>query len=152
MAARAVYEGSATAAVREEMGKAIKTSFREIVRERVRSRLSNALDSEHVEEDIEEDGDGIETTQEEVEGFLTVKAIVRSVVDSKRVHIRDAKSYCAILLDDNNRRPLARLHFNGKKKLVGLFDGDKEDRVPIEQLDDIYHLSERITATARKYD
>ncbi len=59
-------------------------------------------------------GDLVETTEEEIEGFYIVKAIVRSAVKADRVVMRDAKSYCAILLDDNNRRPLIRLHFNSK--------------------------------------
>ena len=46
----------------------------------------------------------------------------------------------AILLDDNNRKPIARLHFNSKKqKYLGVFDTDKkETRFPIESLDEIY--------------
>jgi hypothetical protein len=38
---------------------------------------------------------------------------------------RDAKSYMAVLLDDNNRKPIARLYFNRKQKYIGIFDVDK---------------------------
>ena len=65
----------------------------------------------------------IETTLEELEGYQIVKAIACSEVKPQRVAQRDAKSYFAVLLDNNNRKPIARLWFNGKKqKYLGLFD------------------------------
>jgi hypothetical protein len=64
---------------------------------------------------------------------------------------RDAKSYCAILIDNNNRKPLARLHFNRSVKYVGFFDGEIEERVIVDSLDRIYDSSERLRATAKKY-
>lgn len=42
-----------------------------------------------------------------------------------RVVQRDAKSYFAVLLDDNNRKPIARLHFNRGQKYLGVFDATK---------------------------
>ena len=45
------------------------------------------------------------TTDDEVEGYNIVKAICREVVDVKRIAIRDTKSYCGILLDNNNASP-----------------------------------------------
>jgi predicted type IV restriction endonuclease len=95
----------------------------------------------------------IETTQEEIEGFHIVKAIVRAVVKAERVTIRDAKSYCAVLLDDNNRKPLIRFHFNSKSvKYISLFDSDKNgEKVKIESLDDIYASADRLRATAAAY-
>ena len=98
------------------------------------------------------DGDDIITTDEEIEGFHIIKAISRSAVDGKRIFSRDAKSYFAILLDDNNRKPIARLHFNGKKKHISLFEADKSEiRYEITDLDDIYKYSEQILATLRAY-
>ncbi|CAA7612508.1 hypothetical protein [Magnetospirillum sp. SS-4] len=67
--------------------------------------------------------------------------------------MRDAKSYCAILLDDNNRRPICRLHLNRGVKYLGLFDADKnEERVRIESLDDIFAHADRLKVTAAIYD
>ena len=54
--------------------------------------------------------------------------------------MRDVKSYCGILLDNNNRQPICRFHFNyATQKYIGLFDENKnEERVPIDDLDDIF--------------
>jgi hypothetical protein len=65
--------------------------------------------------------------------------------------MRDAKSYCAILLDDNNRKPIARLHFNRAKKYIGLFSGKQEEGVAIGSLEDIYGYAERLHETVRAY-
>ncbi len=155
MIARNVYDGQLRANVREMLTGVVRTAFREVIMDAVKSRLSSALaDTEEVLEEIEEpkaDQEEIVTTDEEREGFMIIRAIVRDTVAAKRVFIRDAKSYCAVLLDDNNRKPLARLHLNRSVKYLGLFDGDSEEKVVIENLDQIYDHSERLRATASKY-
>jgi hypothetical protein len=66
--------------------------------------------------------------------------------------MRDSKSYCAILLDDNNRKPICRLHLNRGIKYIGLFDAERnEERVRIETLDDIFTHADRLKATASSY-
>jgi hypothetical protein len=147
--------GKFTASVREQFTPLVKSAFREIVRESVKSMLSNALDTtDRLREPAESvfvDEEEIVTTDEEREGFMIVRAIVREVIKADRVVIRDQKSYCGILIDNNNRKPLARLHFNRPTKYVGLFDGDKEDRIKIDSLDHIYDLTDRLRTTARFY-
>jgi predicted type IV restriction endonuclease len=150
-----VYEGKLTAQVREMLTGVVKAAFREVILDSVKSRLSTALaDTEQTSQVVETlpvDEEDVVTTEEEREGFMVVKAIAREVISANRVFIRDAKSYCAVLVDNNNRRPLARLHFNRSVKYLGLFDGEIEERVMIESLDHIYDHSERIRATAKKY-
>ncbi|UKK95006.1 type I restriction enzyme HsdR N-terminal domain-containing protein [Brucella pseudogrignonensis] len=149
-----VYEGRFTAPVKEMLTGVTKSAFRDVIMDAVKNRLSNALaDTEQVVEQIDEPTEEPEivTTEEEIEGFMIVRAICREVVAAKRIAMRDAKSYCAVLLDDNNRKPLVRLHFNRATKYVGIFDGDAEDRVIIESLDQIYEYADRIKEAAKKY-
>jgi hypothetical protein len=92
------------------------------------------------------------TTEEEREGYLIIRAIVRDIIKPARVTMRDQKSYCAILIDDNNRRPLARLWFNRSVKYLGLFNEAKEEeKVRVDTLDEMYDHAERIRLTARFY-
>ena len=66
--------------------------------------------------------------------------------------MRDAKSYCAILFDDNNRKPLCRLFFNNaEKKQIVLFDGPQEEKFAIDKVSELYNYRERILATVKKY-
>lgn len=149
-----VYDGRSSPAVRDLIGTATKEAFREIIREKVRARLNTALEEPDQETPTPEpsSSEEIVTTEDEIEGHIIVKSLLRGEVDSERVAIRDARSYCAILLDNNNRKPLARLHFNRSQYYVGLFDGGAEDRVAIDSLDDMLDFKERLIATAKKYE
>lgn len=74
-----------------------------------------------------------------------VRAIGARKVDPKRIVMRDAKSYCAILLDDNNRKSIARLHFNSAtSRHFGTFAGKDETRHAVEAPLDIYQHEEAI--------
>jgi len=167
-----VYEGAFTQRVREQFTGLVEKASRQFLSDRVNDRLKAALggqsaieatpgydpsgESENVAEiSIEnaEKKDGIETTLEELEGFHIVRAIACSEVPPTRIAQRDTKTYFGVLLDDNNRRPIARLWFNTSQKYIGLFDAEKnETRHPIETIDEIYKYAEHIRATVHFYD
>jgi len=105
-----------------------------------------------ISQETETGNNGIETTGEEIDGYNIVKAILREIVDVGRVAMRDKKSYCGILLDDNNRKPICRLYFNSRNKYIGLFSDGSEEKVSIESLDDIFQHSDRIQSIISKYD
>ena len=89
------------------------------------------------------------TTYDELEGYHIVRSMLRDVVSPKRVFIRDAQSYCAILLDNNNRKTICRLRFNNPSKLsLGLFNEKREEeRVFLDAVDDIHNYGERLKAS-----
>ena len=93
------------------------------------------------------------TTQEEIDSYLIVKAILRPVVDVNRVFYRDTKRYFSIILDDNNRKLICRLYFNAKSiKYIALMDEDKnETRYEIKDLNDIYDFTDQLRKTAQLY-
>jgi hypothetical protein len=153
-----VYDGHLTKRVRDEFRDIVANAFKESIREMVNKRLASALDatSESVTpETVGAGGDADEekpvTTEDEIEAFHIVKSIVRTVVKADRVVMRDAKSYCAILLDDNNRKPITRLHFNRSQRYMSLFSKKQEERVPIAELEDIYEYAGRLQDTVREY-
>lgn len=159
-----VYDGRLTQQVIEQFTKIVKDARTQFINERINERLKTALSAnqgegsgeERLEE--EENGedtsarDGIETTQEELDGFNVVKAILREVVDVARVTMRDTKSYCGILLDDNNRKPICRLRFNHAQKYLGLFTNKVEEKVELDCVDDIFKHSERLKAVIGEYE
>lgn len=157
-----VYDGAITARVREQfqplLNKAIAQYTGDLVNDRLKSAITgvgvsaplviNTMPAEAAsdEEGAASDEDlKIVTTPEEMEGFFIVKSIVRTVVDSNRIGHRDTQSYFGILLDDNNRKPVCRLHFNRSQKYIGILDQDKkETRHAISSLDEIYGLSDAL--------
>ena len=111
--------------------------------------------------EVTENGDGpsdpdIVTTDEELEGFNIVRAIAVSDVAPERIHYRDGKAYFAILLDNNNRKPIIRLHLNGKSvKFVTTFEQGKDNGVrhDIASVVDIYTVaSDHIRSAIRRYE
>jgi hypothetical protein len=68
--------------------------------------------------------------------------------------MRDAQSYCAVLLDDNNRKPICRLRFNNLSKLrIGIFNDNKEEEIlDLASLDDIFNLEAKLKKTVNFYE
>ncbi|WP_166844294.1 type I restriction endonuclease [Isoptericola sp. BMS4] len=164
-----VYDGSFTQRVREQFRVLVSKATKQFLADQVNDRLKAALGGQSysdaaaapvsaataAEESVdsaEGDDKGIETTLEEIEGYQIVRAIACSEVPPVRIVHRDTKSYMGVLLDDNNRKPIVRLHFNTGQKYLGLFDEQKnETRVPIDSLDQIYEHAERIRKTVHHY-
>jgi hypothetical protein len=153
--AKQVYPSIITAKVLELFTVLTKKSAQQYISDLITDRLQTALnkedqaakDQEVKPSEVEEkDSDNkIITTEEELEGFMIVKTILRQKVDVKRIAYRDAQSYFAILLDDNNRKPICRLYFNGSKKyFVVLDENKKEIRTEIQTLDDIFSFSDKL--------
>lgn len=146
-----------TPQVRDQFTFITRRAFEQMLNERINDRLKGAMTQEappQVEKAadgavVPTDESGIVTTPEEVEGFHIVRSILRGVVGTQRVVMRDALSYCAILLDDNNRKPICRLRFNNTEKLaIGLFNEKKEEeRFSLSHLDSLYDHAEKLRAT-----
>jgi len=142
----------------------VMDSFRELTKTAVNGHMAAAVDKRlrsalvaNERGNTEEQGsadeidgdDGIVTTAEELQGLYMVKAILRDLVQPTRVIPRDVRSYFGILLDDNNRKPICRLWFNGSKKYVGVFDNDKvETRIPINGPDALFEHADAIRKSA----
>lgn len=157
-----VYSGKFTQQVREQFTVLVRRAFNQLVAERINDRLKAAMarTPEVAEETaaqqapaVSDQSDDIATTSDELEAFFIVRAILRELVPAKRVVMRDAKSYCAVLFDDNNRKPICRFYFNSPKKLsVGFFDSERnEERVLIKDLDDIFKHVDKLHAVTQLY-
>lgn len=154
-----VYSGNMIASVREQFRNLVQKAFRDFVRDEVKSRLRVALANNDVviEDEVAEeevvDEDGIDTTEDELQAYYIVRAVLSKSVSPSRIAIRDTKSYCGVLLDDNNRKPICRLHFNGGQKYIGVFDASKnQTRHAIESLDEIHKYETDLLAIVDAYD
>jgi hypothetical protein len=157
-----VYNGKLTKIVIDQFTPIVKKALNQSLREMVNERITKALHTdqedpmetvEAAEVDPSEEvlKNGIMTTEEEQEAFHIIKAIVREMVDVKRVTMRDTKSYCGVLLDDNNRKPICRFHFNTIQKYIGIITQKKEERIPIDGVDDIFKHADSLKATVAEY-
>ncbi|MES2131628.1 MAG: type I restriction endonuclease [Bacteroidota bacterium] len=160
--AKQVYPGMITAKVLEQFTNFTKKSIQQNISDLITDRLKTALtkedevskEQEALQAAIEKTNEPkIVTTEEELEGFMIVKTILRQKIGVQRITYRDAQSYFAILLDDNNRKPICRLMLDGAKKYIVTFDENKKEvKNEIITLDDIFKYEAILMATVDNYD
>ncbi len=153
--AKQVYAGSLNKNAREKFSGITKDALTQFINEKINERLKSAMaeeESPSKETGIDE-GDGIVTTEDEWEGYYIVKAILHEIIAPSRVVMKDTRSYCSIILDGNTRKPICRLRFNSRQKYLVLFDENKErDKLPIDDLNEIYNHSDKLKTTVQNYD
>lgn len=167
--AKKVYSGLLTTERKDQFTVLVGQAFREWVNNRINERLQNAIDSvedvpaptggnsdEIVDEPQKENhfkkDDGIVTTEDELEGFRIVRAILSQTVDPARVFLRDTKSYCGVLLDDNNRKPLCRFAFTPNQLNLIFLDKDRnEEKIRLDSLIDLYRHGSKLLEYVKIY-
>ncbi len=155
------YEGQMRGPVIDAMRPIIKRAFDDVVRQKIQKRMDVVLSAPESSSQInpeqkidihEKSNDDVITTEEEILGFQIIRAIASEVCEVSRISLRDSKSYCAVLFDDNNRKPIARLHFNSKIKFITLFDKEKNPiRIDISRIEDIFISRTKILEAIKAY-
>lgn len=151
----------------------IKTALNQVITDRIHSRLRSALAEEEAvasgvvqqppppaaapaPPEPEENKDKVSkivTTQDELDAYALVQEIGGTLIEKKRIAIRDAVKYCSILFDDNNRKPIVRLYFNNlSNKKIGIFGVDKtEETYHIADVSEIRKYTDKIKAIINIY-
>ncbi len=164
---RQIESRNLTKAVIEELRLTIQSALDVVIRDRIQDKLGVTFAQEapakaaplpelavEVPEEPEGSGpDEVTTTPEEQMAFMIVRAIGSKSVPIERITIRDAKSYCAVFMDDNNRKPICRFYFNAKSvKAIGLFDATKaETRHQVSGPTDLYKHAAEIEQVITAY-
>lgn len=164
-----VSPGRMKRSMREQFTHLTRQAFHQFVNERVNDRLKSALATEgEAPSKATPGGRGEEalgnttsagvvaqivTTEEERQGYYIVKAVLRDVVDVRRIAMRDYVGHCSILLDDTNRKPICHFRFNTPQKYLSLMDEHRhEERIPIQDVDDIYQYADRLKVAVSYYE
>lgn len=156
-----VYDGSMRQTIIEQFTPLVKRSLashvNDIISERLKGALSANEEAESEEQQAPEEQvvevDKINTTDEELESYQIVKAILRKVVEPSRITYRDTQSYFAILLDDNVRKTICRMYFNRSIKYVCTIpEPKKEEKHRIDSLDDIFQFEQQLLDTISMYE
>lgn len=169
-----VYSGIQTPKIKAQFSVLIQKALKQFLTDSVNARLKSAIGDDDESPAIitslpthpsttapvapeaaepETEASRVVTTQEEIDGFHIIRAILRKRFEVSRIIQRDTQSYFGILLDDNNRKPLCRLHFNSKQKYIGIVGEDKkETRHPIDNLDQIYDFADKLLENAARFE
>lgn len=155
-----VYDGVKTRAVIEQFERATRKAMHQFLTRKIGDRLKSALSSADEEEPpaseenaqaAEEPENDIVTTEDELRRYYAVTAMLAPDVAADRVILRDSKSRCSIVLD-HSKQTICRLYFNSPQKKLGLVGPEwKEEKVAIEDVNDIFTHTARIRETARRY-
>ena len=158
-----VYQGSVTKTVREQFGALTQQAFTQLVNDRISVRLKSALEREEGRADSHEESPDQQEAEEpefvlaEVEALNIIKAIVRDVVDVRRIALRHAKSYSSVVLHADTLRNdyglvLCRLLVRTPSLRLGLLnEGKQEERVHLDDLDNLFDYADRLRATVAAY-
>lgn len=140
-----VYEGRMTAPIKDKFSTLIASSLSDFLRNEVNERLEMALNKGDVDNKLGQDtllnkdlSICVETTDEEIESHMIIRAIASEFIDSSKITLRDAQTYCAILYNDNNRNPIVRLYYKKTKLSIGIFNKGIETKIDISKISDLY--------------
>lgn len=155
---REIYSGKATQNVVDKFKPIIKRALNQYISDLMNEKIKAALEASETEAEVapiieeqSEEKKSIITTALELEAFFLVKSICREMIDSKRITYKDTLSYFTVLLDNNTWKWICRIYLNGSKKYLAVPNGDKEVKMQISQIDDIYQYKTQILEALKSY-
>lgn len=153
-----IYDGVKTQKTLEKFSPIIKKSFTAFVNEIVNQKISSALTTESdvkedVVEDVEEDvaESKIITTQEELDAFYIIRAILSEFVPADDIIYKDTERYFGIFYK-NLRQTLCRVYLNSKNKALMIPDKDKVyTKYELRDVSDIFKHKEQLIGSLNLY-
>ena len=154
--ARRAYDGRITPTIRQKFEFLVPRAISDSIEKRVDTRLKSALERREApaplqvqDETTDQDDDQRPSVNElEQEALYVIKAILREVVDVRRVYLRATQTYCNVLLDDNIRRRICVLRLRTDTMRLGLFHEPRvETSEDLADLDDLYGHANSLRAT-----
>jgi hypothetical protein len=162
-----IYPGKKTRNVLDKFHGLVKKSLKQFVNDQVNDKLKAALadtnddENELVAATIEQtdvtteiepvDAPQIVTTEEEIEGYVTVRILLKDTIDPDRIYYRDNKSYFNVLLDDSIRKWVCRLGLNSTNNKYIQFNDDNKTTFPIDKVSDIEQYKQHFVDVAKKF-
>lgn len=156
-----IYPGRRTQPVVERFSGIIKRAVNSYLNDVINDTLKNAMQKHEATEDepsateetvtAQQHESRIITTPEELEAFGMVKGILHEVLSPQRITYKDTEGYLGILCDANTRKWICRIRLGNRSTLIIPVPGEKDLRLPIESLDDLYQYSDQLIDSARRF-
>ncbi len=157
------YDGIKTGAVIEKFRPIVKTSLNNLIGEMMNDRITSALkkDAIPVQETVEASVDSSEdepqknsivTTEEEIQAYFIVKAILAGSFDITRIVYKDTTNYFSILYEGTKMEWICRFRLGSRRNYIALPDETgKEIRYELSSIDDIYKFRDAILASVKRF-
>lgn len=154
-----VYDGMKTQNTVEKYRPTVKKSVSQYINELVNDKIQNALKSDESFEpkaiqqfeEVDESSlisnvSNIITTDEEIECFFIVKSILHNAIDLNRIGYKDTASYFSIIIDGKVTKWICRIYLKENTKYIIIPNGDANEKIILDNLDDIYAYTEQLVA------
>lgn len=158
-----IYTGKKTRQVIEKFQGLIKTSMKQFLNDQVNDKLKAALANTNedmkkpelamneVAVTMEDTGQQIVTTQEELEGYVLIRMLLKDVIPAERVFYRDNLSYFNILIDDSIRKWVCRLGLNANNKYIQ-FNDEAKTTFALTTTFEIENHKDKLLEVAKKFN
>jgi hypothetical protein len=94
----------------------------------------------------------IMNTTEEQEVLTLVQSILDQNICTTRISRSEARTYMAIIMDNNSHRTICRLYLGARQKYIGTISERKvETRTQIKDICDIKAFSMQLNEAVRRY-
>ncbi len=162
--AKQFYHGVLTQRVMDELTPLLKRSIDAYINNLISDRLKVAMQNEKAEEEKDEEkaqkgetqAAEVVTTEEEMEGYYIIKAILSRIINPTRISYRDRKDYFAIILDDKVNKTICRLRFNyASIRRVSFNWKDRPEEsidLPNGDINEIYKYESTLIELAKMYE
>lgn len=132
-----IYHGLKTRQTLDKFSGIVKKSLKEFINDMLNDTLKAALVNTNAEQispekevatsatPVEQEGPAITTTEEEIEGYVTVKLLIKDVVSPERIVYRDNLSYFNVLIDHNILKWVCRLGLSKGVKYIQFNDDQR---------------------------
>lgn len=152
-AIKKIYDGMVTKSVFDRLEPLVRSALKQVTNDMIHDRLQGALDETRQSEKAEAEAtaqpaphdDGVVTTQEELEAFYAIRAILFRSLAGKTVDYKDTKSYFSVNLDGSVWRWICRLRFTPTQKSIQFRVREgKLTWTPLNSMDELFELGPQL--------
>ena len=142
------YKGAKTQAVIDKFKPILKTALTEYINETVNDKIKFALNNVSSTSGQENNI----SSNDEWEFVSIIKDILKDTTSTNNIFHKQTESYLAILLNNNTRKWICRLYLSSTQKTLVLPDENKkEQKYPINDINDIRIYAENIIEITKRY-
>lgn len=173
-----IYDGRKTQNIVDKFKPVIKKSLNQFINDLMNDRITAALqkssDDSNIEtptklstntpensvpassdaaiDEVAAPENKIVTTQEELEGFAIIKAILFKIIPPDMIYYRDTLNYFGVLYDNKNYKWICRLKVEKTNKYLIIPDGSPNGKkYPLDSVNDLFKYADIITESAKRF-
>lgn len=151
--AKQVCSGCVWQSVIDQFTPFVKQAFSSVINDIIQDRLNSAIkNEEHQSEITSQEDNGIVTTQEELDAFEIVKAILAEKYDVSELCYKDFKTYFLIYYAKEQYLWLCRLSLKQYSKSIIFPDKEHSgnyEKVELQNINTLYNLKDKLLEAMR---